>query len=126
MGFKSAEIKDGKNGNWYVGVCFDTREEAAAFQGVAYTIGFYMNGKKVDEDKDPFYDGIAKNVNEAGFESQDQPTEKQISFAKRIATKIRVPLPKEKTRKAFSDYIKANKPKFDRMTLHTTNGVVHV
>lgn len=41
------------------------------------------------------------------------PTEKQLSFAKIIATELMIELPEEKTRQSLFLFIRDNKPKFD-------------
>ena len=127
-GFRSAEVQMGRDGKFECVVRFDTREQAAKFQNIAYAISGYADGSErkpfvtvgttAPSEDDQFMKGIARNAQEAGFSRSGRgdgrpPSEKQEKLAKIIAKKLIVALPTEKTSRAYYEFIKRYKPDLD-------------
>ena len=135
-GLRVATVKAAANGKWEIIISFDTQEQAARFQSLAYQIGMFADcatptaaaGKtnatvvvQKPTTDDQFFNGLAKTQTEAGFRGGNgrnggngkPPSEKQINLAKLIARKLIVALPTEKSSRAYYDFIKRYKDEFD-------------
>lgn len=111
-GFIGAVVRVGINGKHEVVVSFDTEEQAAKFQNIAYAINCFAGcstGEEVRIDVPPladklvnddgFMDGIAKTQEEAGIGSHSrgggkEPSERQVALAKLIARRTKMAMPK--------------------------------
>lgn len=113
-GFIGAVVRVGINGKHEVVVSFDTEEQAAKFQNIAYAINCFAGcstGEEVRIDVPPladklvnddgFMDGIAKTQEEAGIGSHSrgggkEPSERQVALAKLIARRTKMAMPKKR------------------------------
>lgn len=131
-GFIGAVVRAGINGKHEVVVSFETEEQAAKFQNIAYAINFFAgcsNGEEIridvppladkPEEDDSFMDGIAKTQEKAGFGSHsrrggNEPSEKQVALAKLIAKKLIVAMPTEYTKSDYFKFISRYKGELDK------------
>lgn len=131
-GFIGAVVRAGINGKHEVVVSFETEEQAAKFQNIAYAINCFAGcstGEEIRIDVPPlsdkfvkddgFMDGIAKTQEEAGFGSHSrgggkEPSERQVALAKLIAKKLIVAMPTEYTKAAYFKFISRYKGELDK------------
>lgn len=131
-GFIGAVVRAGINGKHEVVVTFETEEQAAKFQNIAYAINCFAGcstGEEIridvppladkPEEDDSFMDGIAKTQEAAGFGSHSrgggkEPSERQVALAKLIAKKLIVAMPTEYTKAAYFKFISRYKGELDK------------
>lgn len=144
-GFIGAVVRAGINGKHEVVVSFETEEQAAKFQNIAYAINCFAGcstGEEIridvppladkPEEDDSFMDGIAKTQEEAGFGvrksmggNPKEPSEKQVKLAKLISKKLIVAMPTEYTKSAYFKFISRYKGELDKQ-IRAENGVKNV
>ena len=133
-GLRVASVSMTAEGKWEVVVRFETQEQAARFQSLAYQIGMFADcGRDEPESdhelpveaeptEDEFMDDVAKTQTEAGFGAVKPPSEAQVKLANFISKKLIIALPTEKSAKAYYNFIKEHKDEFDRQVQAENHG----
>ena len=133
-GLMVASVSMTSDGKWEVVVRFETQEQAARFQSLAYQIGMFADCDHEEREQEPddplaeeptedqFMEGIAKTQEEAGFGVVKPPSEAQVKLANLISKKLIIALPTEKSARAYWSFIKEHKDEFDRQVQAENNG----
>lgn len=133
-GLRVASVSMTADGKWEVVVKFETQEQAARFQSLAYQIGMFADCGSVETEDEPeapveaeptedqFMDGVSRTQAEAGFGAVKPPSDAQVKLANFISKKLIIALPTVKSARAYYNFIKEHKDEFDRQVQAENHG----